>query len=43
MAEEKYDVAIREDRWDRPAVAALRNLLEDSNVRRDLASLGFEA
>ncbi|MCL1601637.1 MAG: molybdopterin biosynthesis protein [Actinomycetia bacterium] len=43
VAEEKYDVAIREDRWDRPAVAALRNLLEDSSVRSDLASLGFEA
>jgi putative molybdopterin biosynthesis protein len=42
VAEEKYDVAIREDRWDRPAVVALRHLLEDSDVRNDLASLGFE-
>ena len=43
VSEEKYDVAIREDRWDRPAVIALRQLLEDSGVRNDLVSLGFEA
>lgn len=41
IAEERYDVAIREDRWDRPAVAALRQLLEDPEVREELATLGF--
>ena len=41
IADERYDVAIRSDRWDRPAVVALRQLLEDSGVRRDLAALGF--
>ena len=41
IADERYDVAIRSDRWDRPAAVALRQLLEDSGVRRDLAALGF--
>jgi putative molybdopterin biosynthesis protein len=41
IADERYDVAIRSDRWDRPAVVALRQLLEDPGVRRDLAALGF--
>lgn len=41
IADERYDVAIRSDRWDRPAVVALRQLLEDPEVRRDLAALGF--
>ncbi len=41
VADEMYDVAIREDRWERPAVLALRRLLEDPAVRADLAALGF--
>jgi len=41
VADERYDVAIRSDRWERPAVVVLRQLLEDPAVRRDLAALGF--
>lgn len=42
LADERYDVAIRSDRWDRPAVVALRQLLQDPEVRKDLAALGFK-
>ncbi len=39
---EHYDFAIPEDRWERPAVAALRRLLEPgSPIRRDLEAMGF--
>jgi putative molybdopterin biosynthesis protein len=38
---ERYDFAIPEDRWDRPAVAAFRALLDRADVRGSLASLGF--
>ena len=39
---EYYDFAIPEDRWERPAVAALRRLLEPgSQIRRDLEAMGF--
>ena len=41
VANERYDLAVREDRWDRPAVVALRRLLEDSSVRLELAARGF--
>ncbi len=41
VADERYDVAVREDRWDRPAVAALRRLLADPAARRRLGDLGF--
>jgi putative molybdopterin biosynthesis protein len=41
VADERYDVAIRLDRWDRSAVVALRRLLEDSEVRGELSALGF--
>ncbi|MEN8112806.1 MAG: molybdopterin biosynthesis protein [Actinomycetota bacterium] len=41
LANERYDFAVREDRWDRPAVAALRQLLSDEDVRSDLAEIGF--
>lgn len=41
IADERYDIAIRSDRWDRPAVTALRQLLEDPQVRSDLKALGF--
>jgi putative molybdopterin biosynthesis protein len=39
---EEYDFAIPEDRWDRPAVAALRRLLEPGGpLRAELEALGF--
>jgi putative molybdopterin biosynthesis protein len=39
---ESYDFAIPAERWERPAVAALRRLLEPgSALRRRLAELGF--
>ena len=41
VANERYDFAVTEDRWDRPAVVALRHLLEDPSVRMELADRGF--
>jgi putative molybdopterin biosynthesis protein len=41
VADERYDIAVRADRWDRPAVAILRRLLDDPTARRRLADLGF--
>lgn len=41
VADERYDIAIREDRWERPAVLVVRRLLEDPAVRADLAAMGF--
>ncbi|MEA3503324.1 MAG: substrate-binding domain-containing protein, partial [Actinomycetota bacterium] len=41
VANERYDFAVREDRWDRPAVVALRRLLDDERVRAYLAEIGF--
>ena len=41
VANERYDFAVTEDRWDRPAVIALRHLLEDPSVRMELADRGF--
>jgi putative molybdopterin biosynthesis protein len=39
---EHYDFVVPEDRWDRPAVARLRELLAPgSELRDELASLGF--
>jgi putative molybdopterin biosynthesis protein len=39
---EYYDFAIPADRWDRPAIRALRELLaEGTNVRAELTRLGF--
>ena len=39
---EHYDFVVPADRWDRPAVRALRRLLEgDGPVRRRLEALGF--
>lgn len=43
VANERYDFAVREDRWDRPAVTALRDLLADDQVRADLAEIGFSS
>jgi len=40
---EHYDFAIPEDRWERPAVARLRALLEPGTaVRAQLARAGFD-
>ncbi len=41
IADEQYDIAIREDSWDRPAVAALRDLLDAREVAAELVGLGF--
>ncbi|MEA3511826.1 MAG: substrate-binding domain-containing protein, partial [Actinomycetota bacterium] len=41
VANERYDFAVREDRWERPAVVALRRLLDTEQVRADLAEIGF--
>lgn len=42
VANERYDFAVREDRWDRPAVTALRHLLDSEQVRADLSEIGFK-
>jgi putative molybdopterin biosynthesis protein len=41
VASERYDLAFRKDRADRPAVIALGRLLEDPRVRAELAARGF--
>ena len=41
VASERYDLAVREDRANRPAVVAARRLLDDPAVRAALADLGF--
>ena len=38
---EHYDFAVPADRWERPAVQALRRLLDDPELRRELEQLGF--
>jgi len=44
IKDEHYDFAVPRDRWDRPAVVALRRLLEPGGaVRRELDALGFNA
>lgn len=44
VQEEHYDFAVPRDRWDRPAMVALRRILEPGGaIRRELASLGFNA
>jgi putative molybdopterin biosynthesis protein len=40
---ERYDFAIPADRWDRPPVAAFRNLLDEGEARVRLVELGFDA
>ena len=39
---ERYDFAIPEARWDRPAVRAFRDVLADPSSRRKLVELGFQ-
>lgn len=41
LREEHYDFAIPASRWDRPAVSAFRDLLENPSVRSHLATMGF--
>jgi putative molybdopterin biosynthesis protein len=41
LSEERFDFVIPEGRWDRPAVAAFRELMETPAVRRRLAEAGF--
>ena len=42
LQDELYDLAVPESRWDRPAVVALRRLLDDAAVAVGLQTLGFE-
>jgi putative molybdopterin biosynthesis protein len=39
---ERYDFAIPEDRWERPAVSAFRDLLAEEESRVMLEALGFQ-
>ncbi|HEV3122842.1 MAG TPA: molybdopterin biosynthesis protein [Isosphaeraceae bacterium] len=43
LCRECFDFAIPADRWDRPAVAAFRELLARPEIRARLARLGFQA
>jgi putative molybdopterin biosynthesis protein len=42
LSAEQFDFVIPETRWDRPAVIAFRELLASPEVRRRLASAGFD-
>jgi putative molybdopterin biosynthesis protein len=41
LQDEQFDLAIPQARWARPAVMALRELLEDPGVITELGDLGF--
>jgi putative molybdopterin biosynthesis protein len=41
LQEEQYDFVVPRDRLSRPAVKAFRELLDEPETRRALASLGF--
>ena len=42
LQEEHYDFAVPEDRWERPALVALRSALDaGSPLRTELRALGF--
>ena len=41
IREERYDFAIPASRWDRPAVSALREILDTPGVREQLSAMGF--
>lgn len=43
LQEERFDLAVREERRSRPAVAALAAVLEDDGTRERLRDLGFRA
>ena len=42
VQDEQFDFAVPERRWDRPAVGALRELLDDGQVVEGLRRMGFE-
>ncbi len=42
LRDEEFDFAVPAARWDRPAVVALRELLEDPAVVAELQALGFD-
>jgi len=42
LQDEQFDFAVPEARWDRPAVVALRELLNDPPVVAELQALGFD-
>jgi putative molybdopterin biosynthesis protein len=42
LQDEQFDFAVPETRWDRPAVVALRKLLDDPAAVAELRHLGFE-
>jgi putative molybdopterin biosynthesis protein len=41
IQEEQYDFAVPKRRWDRPAVRAFRELLQEKAIRATLVQLGF--
>jgi putative molybdopterin biosynthesis protein len=41
LVEERFDFVIPDRAWDRPAVIGFRTLLARSDVRSDLAAVGF--
>ena len=41
LQDEQFDFAVPEERWDRPAVAALRELLGKPEVVDTLQRMGF--
>jgi putative molybdopterin biosynthesis protein len=41
LSEEQFDFVIPQCRWDRPGVAAFRELVATPGVRRMLAAAGF--
>jgi putative molybdopterin biosynthesis protein len=43
LREERYDFAVPESRWDRPAVTAFRTLLGQPGSRQCLTAMGFQS
>jgi putative molybdopterin biosynthesis protein len=41
LEDEQYDFVIPKSRWDRPGVAAFREVLADPVVRGELVAMGF--
>lgn len=41
IADEQYDIAIRQESWERPAVAALRRWFDGPDLPDQLRPLGF--
>ncbi len=42
LREERYDFAIPESRWDRPAIVAFRQVLQSDEAKQQLRSRGFD-